>query len=73
MDKKNHDKKITLKTSTADFAAGTCFLLSGVISLLIGETRSTGIIYMCLGALFLGLGADARSKEKNEQSEDREK
>ena len=65
-------KKIKLKTSTANFAAGACFFVSGVISLLIGETRSTGIIYMCLGALFLGLGADARSKEKNGQSEDSE-
>lgn len=73
MDKKNHDKKITVKASACYFFAGACFLLSSVICLILGENKTTGIIFLSLGALYLGLGTEYRSKEKNGKSEDSEK
>ena len=64
MDEKNRDKKITFKASTAHFFTAVCFLFSSAVLLLLGENMTIGILFLCLGNLYMITGLDARKKEQ---------
>ena len=72
-DHKIKDKKISIKASVCYRITGICFLLTAILSAWMGETPSSGLLYMPIGILFTILGADAAKKEQNGDSEEEEK
>ena len=67
-DRKIKDKKISIKSSTCNYIAGSCFMLSGLLAMITRETPTIGMIYVSLGFLFMVTAQNARKQEENQAS-----
>ena len=71
-DHKIKDKKISLKASSCHYFAAICFLLIGLMFAFLEKKPPIGLLYMSLGSLAFGQGAQAAAKEKKQNGESEE-
>ena len=74
-DRKIKDKKVKVIPSVCYYFAGICFLLTGILSIVMGENLTMVLMYLPIGSLYIFLAVDAQKKEKNRDdgSEDEKK
>jgi hypothetical protein len=60
--KKPKPEECSMKKCNLFYLSGLLFFLAAVLNLVTGENHSTAVVWLCLGSVFLCLGASQRKK-----------